>query len=86
MTSAGKPQVPSNRRTPPRDPPSPSKSDLPHVAALFDKLDHGAAPNFLDVMLAIDEVVDFYTNPDLKGADREFENCKMSHNNCRFCS
>lgn len=86
MTSARKQQVPSKGRNLSEGPPGPSKSDLPQLASLCDKLDRGGGPNFLDVMLVLAEVVDFYTNPDQNEPDRVLENCKMSHNNCRFCS
>lgn len=59
---------------------------LPALDKLFRILATGRTPNFLDVLKAISEMVDFYTNPDqLDEADKILRE-KVSGKNCRFCS
>ncbi len=59
---------------------------MPVMNRLFAALDANIAPNFLDVMSAISEMVAFYTNCDQKAASEFLIEEKMSQNNCRFCS
>ncbi len=59
---------------------------MPAVTRLFTALDAGRAPNFLDVMAAISEMVAFYTDHDVNDAADKILEEKMSGIKCRFCS
>lgn len=62
------------------------KSRMPRMAALLDLLDAGTAPNFLDIMGGLSDLVAFYTECDPitdAGVDKKYF---MSGKFCRFCS
>lgn len=61
------------------------KSRMPQMAALLDKLDEGASPNFLDIMAGISNLVAFCTECDQKTGELPEENFYMSGKFCRFC-
>lgn len=61
------------------------KCAMPRTAALLDKLDAGTAPNFLDIMAGISDLVAFYTECDSISDDIGEKNILMSGKLCRFC-
>lgn len=73
-------------QTPPGETLDTLKSKLPALTSLFDKLEAGAAFNFLDILSAISEMVDFYTDCDQNTSDEELEKIFESFNICLFCS
>jgi len=59
---------------------------MPQMQRLFEILDAGVTPNFLDVMRGISEMVAFYTDHDQISEDLELLEEIMSQKKCRFCS
>lgn len=53
---------------------------------LFEKMDSGIQPDFLEIMGAISEMVGFYTDYDSERSLTEIEKFFMSQKKCRFCS
>ncbi len=62
------------------------KKHMPALHRLFEILDAGATPNFLDIMAGISEMVAFYTECDQFDAASKLLEEKMSGKFCRFCS
>jgi len=60
-------------------------SNLPAVAALFDKLTHGEHPDFWAVMTAISEMVAFYTKDDSNCPHCQTWLENWSEKKCRNC-
>lgn len=61
------------------------KSQMPHLNELFQNLEGGMTPTFLDIMSSISEMVAFYPECDQKFPDQEKGRDKRSQNKCRFC-
>jgi len=59
---------------------------MPQMTRLFQILDTGVTPNFLDVIAAISEMVAFHTDSDTFDSADKILREKMSGNKCRFCS
>jgi len=59
---------------------------MPQMTRLFEILDAGVTPNFLDIMSAMSEMVAFYTDHDQNSAAEKILREKMSQKKCRFCS
>ena len=80
------PRSPRTGRSPCDEYLSTLKSNLPNLGRVFDQLDHGTPPNFLDFMAAISELVAFYTECDQNSGPDIEKIFAMSVKNCRFCS
>lgn len=78
--------TPCTGRTPAGEGQTTPFCDGGRLCSLFLILDAGATPNFLDIMAALSEMVDFYTNSDLKGDALQGACQNMSQNKCLFCS
>lgn len=61
-------------------------SRMPQMGALLDKLDAAETPNFLDILMAISNIVAFTTEGDQKDNQLVEKNISMSGKYCRFCS
>ncbi len=61
-------------------------SQMPELDRLFQGLEKGATPNFLDIMAGISEMVAFYTKERPDSAASKILEEKMSGKFCRFCS
>lgn len=62
------------------------KEQMPQMTRIFEILDSGVTPNFLDIMRGISEMVAFYTDYDQISEELELLEEKMSQKKCRFCS
>lgn len=59
---------------------------MPQMTRIFEILDSGSTPNFLDIIGGISEMVAFYTDHDQNSAADKILSEKMSGKKCRFCS
>lgn len=59
---------------------------LPALRTLFELLDAGTVPNFMEVWLAISEYVAFSTKDDSISSGPEIPIINMSQKKCRFCA
>lgn len=62
------------------------RTKYPAIDRLWVMLSNGDAPNFLDVMSAISQIVDFLEEGDTQEVDIVCDLLKMSGKKCLFCS